>query len=251
MNPARNFQAELIGSLLALFAASLAFADTPPAPLVETASAETPFKLTTGYYNFSGGTTGVDVNLRHNSELGNVWFGYYDSTGQHDHQWRTGWDRSFGDGVRIQPSLQVAAQGFVGGSLQVETGERWFVGAGLGRTNLKPYWNLNFDPNDSYSLSTGYRSTDGQTLALLYVRDNRQNPDQRHLHFYWRQPFAERQHVTFDVLYKQGLVDDAMIRRWGASVGYDWPRFFVKLAYDPKANFGPDNLWRLSLGTRF
>ena len=32
---------------------------------------------------------------------------------------------------------------------------------------------------------------------------------------------------------------------------YDWPRFFVRLAFDPKVNFTPENMWRLSVGTRF
>ena len=238
----------LLGTLSCAYAA---FADAQPAPLAETTPTTTPYKLTTGFYRFSGGANGVDVNLRHSSDYGNLWVGYYQSNEQHEYQWRTGWDRSFGETVRISPSLQVASHGFVGGSLQVETGERWFVGAGLGRTNLKPYWNLNFDPNDSYTLSGGYRGEDGQTFALQYVRDNRQNPDQRHLHFYWRQPLADRQRLTVDLLYKEGKVDDAMIHRWGASLTYDWPRYFVRLAYDPKANFGPDNLWRLSVGTRF
>jgi PAS domain S-box-containing protein len=34
-------------------------------------------------------------------------------------------------------------------------------------------------------------------------------------------------------------------------VTYDWPRFFVRLAYDPKTNFTPVDARRLSIGTRF
>lgn len=212
---------------------------------------ETPFKLTAGYYVFSGGARGVDVNLRHSSDFGNVWLGEYQSHERQENQWRTGWDRTFGDSVRISPSVQAAAHGFFGGSVNVETGDSWFVGGGLGRTNLKPYWNLNFDPNDAWSLSAGYRQTDGATWSVLKVRDNRENPDQQHVHFVWRQPLPDRQRLTVDILRKKGLVEDEMIRRWGASVTYDWPRFFLRAAWDPKANFGPDNLWRFDLGTRF
>jgi len=83
------------------------------------------------------------------------------------------------------------------------------------------------------------------------VRDNRLSPDQRHLHAYWRQPMPDGQRLTLDLLYKEGLVDDRMIQRWGASATYDWPRFLLRVAYDPKANFGRDNLWRFSVGARF
>lgn len=226
-------------------------ADPQPAALAEKASESTPLKLTVSSYQFSGSGPATDINLRHSSEYGNAWFGYFQSGSLDLHQWRLGWDRSFGESVRVSPSLQLASQGFAGGSLQFETGSQWFVGAGIGRTNLKPYWNLNFDPNDSYSLSAGYRSDKGQTLALLYVRDNRLSPDQRHLHAYWRQPMADAERLTLDLLYKEGLVDGSMIHRWGASVTYDWPKFLLRVAYDPKANFGQDNLWRFSVGTRF
>lgn len=212
---------------------------------------ETPFKLTTGYYLFSSGARGIDVNLRHTSDLGDLWIGEYKSRQRHEDQWRTGWDRTFGETVRVTPSIQAAAQGFWGGSINVETGDTWFVGAGLGRTNLKPYWNLNFDPNDAWSLSAGYRQPGGATWSMLLVQDNRENPDQQHLHFTWRQPWADGQRLTLDILHKKGLVEDEMIRRWGASVTYDWPRFFLRAAWDPKANFGPDDLWRFDLGARF
>lgn len=218
---------------------------------VAAAADDTPFKLTAGYYAFSGGAHGVDLNLRHSSELGNVWLGEYRSHQQDENQWRLGWDRTFGDAIRISPSVQAAAHGFWGGSINAETGDSWFVGAGLGRTNLRPYWNLNFDPNDSWTASAGYRQPGGASYSLLLVQDNRQNPDQRHLHFTYRQPLADGQRLTFDVLRKRGLVDDEMIRRWGATLTYDWPRFFLRTAWDPKANFGPDNLWRFDVGTRF
>lgn len=227
--------------------AALAAAATLPA----LADEEAPFKLTAGYYVFSGGARGTDVNLRHSSDFGNVWIGDYNSHIDNEHQWRAGWDNTFGGNIRISPSIQVASHDFVGGSLNIETGTTWFVGAGLGRTNLKPYWNLNFDPNDSWTLSGGYRQPGGASYSLLLVGDNRQNPDQRHLHFTYRQPLADGQRLTIDVLRKRGLVDDETIRRWGATVTYDWPRFFVRAAWDPKANFGPDNLWRFDIGTRF
>lgn len=214
------------------------------------------FKLTTGVYQLSGGGvpagSTLDVNLRHSSDLGNIWIGAYRAPVLDVSQLRVGWDRTFAWGpVRVIPSLQWATGGFWGGSIAAETGETWFVGAGLGRTNLRPYANLNFDPNDSWTLSGGYRWADNHALALLLVRDNRENPDQQHLHLTYRTPIEGGQRLTLDLLAKRGLVDGVPIRRLGASVGYDWPRQFVRVAWDPKVNFTAQDMLRLSAGMRF
>ncbi len=42
-----------------------------------------------------------------------------------------------------------------------------------------------------------------------------------------------------------------MVTRAGFTVTHDWPRWFVRLAYDPKTNFTADDQWRLSVGARF
>ena len=215
--------------------------DAPPAD----------FKLTVGAFKFSESGSGVDVNVRHSSDYGNAWLGYFRAPRLDANQWRAGWDKSFGDAIRVQPSVQVASGGFVGGSLNVETGETWIVGAGLGRTNLRPYYNLNFDPNDSWSLLAGYRAESGQSYSASYIRDNRENPDQRHFHLTSRTPLQGKQRLTLDLLYKRGLVDGQRIAKVGGTVTYDWPRFFVRLAFDPNTNFTTDNVWRLSVGTRF
>ena len=209
------------------------------------------FKLTATGFKFSESGAGVDVNLRHSSDLGNAWIGYFRAPKLDANQWRGGWDRSFGEAVRIQPSVQIASGGFVGGSINLETGERWFAGVGFGRTNLRPYFNLNFDPNDSWSLAGGYRGENGQSYSASYVRDNRENPDQQHFHLTTRTPLANKERLTLDMLYKRGLVDGQRINKAGGTVTYDWPKYFVRVAYDPYTNLTSDNVWRLTVGTRF
>jgi hypothetical protein len=213
-----------------------------------------PFKLTSGLYDYSDGSRGYDLNLRGTSFLGNAWIGFFRLPAQGVRQWRTGWDREFGEAVRVKPSLQAAGGGFLGGSIQAEIGDPWFAAAGLGRTNLRPYYNLNFDPNDAYTLQLGYRESEqGRLVSAMMVRDNRQHPDQRHFHLTYRQSLPGAQRVTLDALYKVGSLaeEGEKVRRWGFTAGYDWPRFFAVVAYDPKTNFTPANVWRLSLGTRF
>ncbi|MEP7068768.1 MAG: hypothetical protein ABI789_05985 [Usitatibacter sp.] len=212
---------------------------------------ESAFKLTVGEYRYSDHTDGIDANLRYGSVLGNAWLGYYRGIDEGISQWRAGWDRSFGTGVRVSPSIQLASGGFVGGSVQAEIGAPYFAGVGLGRTNLRPYVNLNFDPNDSYVVQAGRRDESGRVLMVQMVRDNRQNPDQRHFHFLYREPIAGGERLTLDALYKVGNVEGERIRRWGGTATYDWPRFFVRVARDPKTNFTPVDAWRVSVGTRF
>ena len=208
-------------------------------------------KLTVGYYRFADTGNAIDINLRRTGAYGNVWLGYYDARTRDEHQGRVGWDRTFDvDPVRIIVSSLAASRGYLNGSIGLETGERWFVGTGFGRTNLRPNWNLNFDPNDSWTLSAGWRA-DGESMSLLWVRDNRENPDQRHLHAVYRKSLGGSHRITIDILHKIGLVEDTLIHRTGATITYDWPRFFVRLAFDPKVNFTQEDMWRLSVGTRF
>lgn len=237
--------------LVALCAASaLAQEPEPQAPQDE----PPPFKLTAGAYRFSDESRAYDINLRNSSSWGNTWIAYFRWPEQAIHQARTGWDKEFGEAVRVKPSVQAASGGFVGGSIQAEVGEPWFGAIGFGRTNLRPYYNLNFDPNDSWSLQAGYKDDKaGRLVSALMVRDNREHPDQRHLHFTWRESLGGGHRVTLDVLHKVGTVEEEerKIRRWGFTASYDWPRFFVLASYDPKTNFTALDLWRVAIGTRF
>lgn len=214
-----------------------------------------PWKLTTGLYALSGGgeprSAATDLNLRRSGDYGNVWIGWYRQDSGGPSQWRTGWDRFFGNGpFRVQPSVQLASGGFRSASLYAQAGQDWFLGVGAGRTNLRPYVNLNFDPNDMVMLAAGHR-TAGHQLQLQLVADNREHPDQRHLRLNWKLERGRGEKLTLDLLAKRGLVDGERIRRLGASVTYDWPHWSVRAAWDPKVNFTAQDMLRLSLAARW
>ena len=209
------------------------------------------FKLTLSTHQFSESGAGLDINLRRSSAYGTQWLGYFDANGLNAHQFRGGWEKSFGETVRVLPSLQIASGGFVGVSIGMETGKDWFVGAAYGHTNQRPYFNLNYDPNDAWTLSAGRRSADGGGFWFNLTRDDRDNPDQQHLHVVYRTPINGQDRLTIDILNKQGMVGGDSINKFGATLTYDWPRYFVRLAIDPNTNFTTDNAVRLSVGSRF
>src|SRR6218665_2724528 len=97
------------------------------------AQSESPsFKLTVGRYQSSAegqaSSFSTDVNLRHSSTLGNVWYGHYIASAEELTQDRVGWDRNVSLGaVRVLPSLQLATGGAWNGSLNLETGQTWYA----------------------------------------------------------------------------------------------------------------------------
>lgn len=192
------------------------------------------------------------MNVRYTKEDANLWIGWFRSPVLGFSQWRAGWDDRIALGaVTFVPSLQAASGGFLGGSAALETGKTWFAGAGLGRTNLKTYANLNFDPNDSWFVYGGHRWDQANALQFQLIRDNRENPDQQHVHLIWRRLVAGGDRLTVDLLFKQGTVEDRYVRRTGLAVGYDWARWFVRVAWDPLVNFTPQDMVRIQFGSRF
>ncbi|MGZ8983931.1 MAG: hypothetical protein ACXW11_08255 [Methylotenera sp.] len=194
-----------------------------------------------------------DINLRADQGNQRGWIGYYKEGSSGFEQWRVGYERTDRIiSVDIDTSLQAAAHGFWGGSVTATVGEPFFAMIGYGRTNLKPYANLNFDPNDAITLGAGYKKTDGSSLTLFLVRDDRVVPGQQNLHLLIRLPLPNQQRISLDIFNKSGPADQGQsIKGIGASVTYDWPSVFLRLAYDPKVNFTQENMTRASIGMRF
>jgi hypothetical protein len=227
---------------LSICACSLrAWGDAAPSP---------PWKLTVGEYAYAD-YYGTDVNLRWRAEDTSAWLGAYTDP-RFGTQTRAGTDTAIevAKYLQLQPSLQVASRGFVGGSVNLQAGASWFGIVGIGRTDARPYFNLNFDPNDAVTFGAGHQGADGVNYVVFVVADDRFHTLQRDWHGNVQIPFGDS-HATFDVLRKSGLSDSGPITAWGFSANWDWPTRFVRVAYDPHQNFSAQSAWRVATGVRF
>jgi len=217
------------------------------------------FKLTPSLYRNSNQASASDSNLRGNLGSHVAWIGHYRQGDGADNsefkQTRVGYEYSismpFG---QLTPSVQAASKGFYGGSLTAQVGGQDLYGIlGLGRTNLKPYYNLNFDPNDAITLGVGMRLLDKALLSFFVVRDDRLYTGQNVNHAVWRQNISDYQRITIDVAYKQGRENSQadIVNGRMFSLGFDHRQYFFKIARDEKVNFSITNQTRVSAGMRF
>lgn len=210
------------------------------------------YKLTTSYYQASDDNDAADVNISGNYGPHVAWIGEY---GDRDgfRQFRTGYEYSPDYGlVRPTFSVQLAGGGFVGGSINAEIGGDTFAVLGFGRTNLKTYYSLNFDPNDAITIGMGSRAIEHHELSLVQTFDDRLHTQQRITHFVWRYEPLDKQRITLDASYKTGMnSDNVFIHGYGLSVDYSYNRYFVRLARDEYANFAASDLTRFAVGLHF
>lgn len=215
------------------------------------------FKLTPSYYATGNQRSATDTNLRAN--LGNhaVWLGYYQRSSEFT-QTRSGYEyTAILPSIKLVPSLQIASHGFLGGSLNAEIGEKLPAGLygllGIGRTNQKDYYNLNFDPNDSAVYGVGSRFLAQHNLSLFTVRDNRLHTEQRITHLVWRYTPDSRQRWTLDLTDKHGrpAAEEDSVSGKGLSLTYDYADYFLRLTREQHVNFSSDSMTRAALGIRF
>jgi hypothetical protein len=237
-----------------LYGPALVHADSTPLLGAEAGADEAwTFKLTPSYYATTHQKDSTDVNLRANYGPHAIWLGYYRRAGEFD-QARTGYEYTaqlpFG---QIVPSLQLATHGFLGGSVNAQIGDQVYGLLGIGRTNARDYYNLNFDPNDSVVYGIGTRLVPKTSVSLFTVRDNRLHTGQVVTHLLWRVAPDERQRWTVDLSSKRGRpnADEESVSGSALSLTYDYKQVFVRLARDRKVNFTADDQTRLSLGLRF
>jgi hypothetical protein len=215
-------------------------------------AADSPYdwKLTLGEYFYSD-FAGTDANLRWRANDTSAWVGVYRDA-QFGSQARTGADTSWqiAKYLQVQPSVQLASRGFVGGSINFQVGAAWYALVGVGRTDVRPYFNLNFDPNDAMTYGVGHAGDNGLNYTVFLVEDNRFHTGQRDWHANVQIPWGGS-HATLDLLHKTGLSDAGRVSAWGGSFNYDWPKWFARLAYDPYQNFSAESAWRVAAGMRF
>ena len=237
-----HIPAAIIGVLLT--ASALAQSELDPALT---------FKLTPSYYRISDGNNAADLNLR--AEYGTqhyAWIGYYQ-----DHQGfaqtRAGYENHADFGyVRTITSAQVATRGFLGGSLTAEVGGDTYAILGWGRTNLRDYYNLNFDPNDAVTLGVGTRAIANTELSLFTILDDRLGTGQRVTHLLARKELAHQQRLTLDMTHKSGQSTAGnYVAGNGLALTYDFEPWFVRVAYDPYVNFTENRMTLFALGHRF
>jgi hypothetical protein len=213
---------------------------------------EISYKLTASYYKASDNNDATDINLRVNYTTHTLWVGnYQDKNGFH--QLRTGYEFSPDfDFVRPTFSLQLAEGGFIGGSVTSEVGGNVYAIVGIGRTNLRNYYNLNFDPNDAITVGAGTRAFDKMELSLFQVFDDRLDTRQRITHFLCRYKPSDTQRISLDVSYKSGLDShNEFINGYGVSIDYGYQQYFARVAREQYANFAASDLTRFSIGMRF
>ena len=123
---------------------------------------------------------------------------------------------------------------------------------GWGRTDGKTYYNLNFDPNDAWTLGMGGQVM-GHTLSVFRVQDNRLHTEQRNTHLLWRWPMNDRQRLTLDYAFKSGRPEMYQPRVSGHSFSltYDVHPWFIHWVRDQHVNYSDADQIRLSLGVRF
>ena len=209
-------------------------------------------KLTVAYYDFSSGVAGIDVNLRHASKSSTAWIGAYRESDGFA-QLRVGYEYDYhGAWLTLVPSAQAATHGFLGATIYGEVGRRVFGIGGAGRTNLHPYWNLAFDPNDYVQFGAGYRDDEGNTLSAYAIRDNRLGTGQTNTHLFFRRYLPTEWRLTVDVMNEHGHDDTGtLVNGWAVSVDADRRRWFVRVAEDPHVNYTPDRQFRIAGGVRF
>ena len=252
----------------ALLVGAVAMSTPPPAHAIEDRADVEPntpvsagrtiaWKLTPSAYRETAGSSALDINLRGNREDDVFWIGQY-RRGEEFQQTRAGYERQFTLPFgRFIASGQVASRGFTGASVTLELSDGrqtpYFGLIGLGRTNTRPYYNLNFDPNDSTLIGAGWRPDSATAVTLYQIRDDRLGTGQRVTHLVARAKTGDKSRITLDLFRRVGRseADADLFRATGIALTWDREPWFVRLAWDPKANFTASDMTRLAIGMRF
>lgn len=208
-------------------------------------------KLTLGIY-FTPGARVYDLNLRHQFGQLTAWVaGFYDPKTNKlaragvQYDYKKAW-------FHFVPTLEVTTTKAVAGSLYSEMGRDTFAIVGYSRTNLKPFFDLFWDPSESLQLGVGHKISGYDRISAYTIFDVRLHTGQQNTHVVWRHKLNRNNGITLDGLFKSGRTDDGShIRNVGLGVYYDRPTWFWKLYYDPHVNFSNRTMVRTGIGYKF
>lgn len=209
-------------------------------------------KLTFGIY-FTPGERAYDLNLRHQFGQWTAWIaGFYDAKSNRllrvgaQYDYKKGW-------VHLVPTLEVSTTRAMSGSLYSELGSgKTYAIAGIARTNLRPFFDLFWDPGDSVQLGIGHKISNYDRIQGYTIFDIRLHTGQQNTHVLWRRKLNANNGITFDAVFKTGRGDSGKFIR-AASIGvyYDREKWFWKLYYDPRVNFTDHTMVRTGIGLKF
>ena len=228
-------------------------------PVVASSDEALAWKATFANYRDSVSQSNArDINLRGNTQDTRFWLGYYQDPSVFT-QSRAGVERatSLGSYGQLISSVQMASRGFVGGSITWDGKQEGVQGLspllGWGRTNVKPYYNLNFDPNDSVLWGGTYSQRALGQISLYQIFDDRLKTGQRVTHLVWRGKGMGGLGLTVDMFERSGASDvgEVVVKGNGLAVTAELHDYFVRFAYDQKANFTEANITRMAVGFRF
>ncbi len=243
-----------VAAVLGSGAATASACDEPP-----TAPAPTPLERAddlawkaTGSLYLQRNETAFDLNLRGQTGALVGWLGvYHDPTADTiarvgvEYDWRRG-------GVLIVPTLQAATNGLRAGQLYAELGGASYAILGVSRTNLRPFYNLSWDPNESVQLGLGRHLSRYDKVYAFTIFDVRLHTGQQDTHLLFRHRLSPRLGITFDGLFKSGHTDSGRyVRGLGLGVYLDGVRWLLKAYYDPFVNFSDHTMFRVALGAKF
>jgi hypothetical protein len=223
-----------------------------PAPIVPIERADDLLWKVTGSLYLQPGNTSGDLNVRRQLGAFGAWLGVFRDPGT-DTVGRAGveWDARFGR-VFVLPTVQAATNGLKAVQVYSEIGRENYLILGASRTNLRPFYNLSWDPNESVQLGLGHHITRFDKVYAFTIFDVRLHTGQQDAHLLWRHRLTSRLGLTVDGLYKSGRADSG---RWVQAVGIgfyvDGPRWLAKAYYDPYVNFTSQTMYRAAVGAKF
>lgn len=212
------------------------------------------WKLTASQFQSRPGAAAYDINLRGSAGDTAFWIGHF-QRGADFRQARFGLERWHEiPAGRLLTTVQLAQGAYVNASVQLEAGQAAIKPLlGFSRTNLRDYFNIDFNPNDAFLVGAALDAADGTRWSLYAVQDNRIVPGQRVTHLNYRPAFTEGRRLMLDVFFRSGRIPETgeKLSALGVAATWDVKPMFLKIALDRRANFGDADMVRVSAGTRF